>query len=35
LFFCAHHAHQYEDRLRNVAIAIHDETCLLSASGAA
>ena len=30
LLFCAHHAHQYEAKLRDMAIAIHDETCLLS-----
>ena len=30
LLFCAHHAHQYEDKLRAIAIAIHDETALLS-----
>jgi len=26
LLFCAHHAHQYEDKLREVAIVIHDES---------
>ncbi|MGH3456669.1 DUF7455 domain-containing protein [Aeromicrobium sp.] len=26
LLFCAHHARQHEDKLREVAIAIHDET---------
>jgi hypothetical protein len=26
LLFCGHHARQYEDRLREVAILIHDET---------
>jgi hypothetical protein len=30
LLFCAHHAHQYEDKLREIAIAIHDETSLLA-----
>jgi Zn ribbon nucleic-acid-binding protein len=32
LLFCAHHAHQYESKLRDVAIAIHDETGLLTGS---
>jgi len=26
LVFCGHHARQYEDKLREVAILIHDET---------
>ena len=26
LLFCAHHARQHEDKLREVAIAIHDES---------
>ena len=26
LLFCAHHARQHEDKLREVAINIHDET---------
>jgi hypothetical protein len=26
LLFCAHHARQHEDKLRQVAITIHDET---------
>lgn len=26
LLFCAHHARQHEDKLREVAIMIHDET---------
>jgi hypothetical protein len=26
LLFCAHHARQHEDKLREVAISIHDET---------
>jgi hypothetical protein len=30
LLFCAHHAHQYEDKLRDIAIAIHDESNLLT-----
>ena len=30
LLFCAHHARQHEGKLRDIAIAIHDETALLS-----
>jgi len=26
LLFCAHHARQYEDKLREVALVIYDET---------
>lgn len=26
LLFCAHHAKQHEDKLREIAITIHDET---------
>jgi hypothetical protein len=26
LLFCAHHAREHEDKLREVAITIHDET---------
>ncbi|GAA2068479.1 hypothetical protein GCM10009821_00310 [Aeromicrobium halocynthiae] len=26
LLFCAHHAREHEDKLRAVAVAIHDET---------
>jgi len=26
LLFCGHHARQYEDKLREVAVLIHDET---------
>jgi hypothetical protein len=26
LLFCAHHARQHEDKLREVAVVIHDET---------
>lgn len=26
LLFCAHHARQHEDKLREIAISIHDET---------
>jgi ribosomal protein L37E len=26
LLFCGHHARQYEDKLREVAVAIHDES---------
>ena len=29
LLFCAHHAREYEDKLREVAILIHDETSRL------
>lgn len=29
LLFCGHHARQHEDKLREVAIRIHDETRLL------
>ena len=31
LLFCAHHAHQYEGKLREVATRIHDESDRLSA----
>lgn len=31
LLFCAHHARQHEDKLREVAISIHDETDRLEA----
>ena len=30
LLFCAHHGRQYEDKLREVAIVIHDESNRLS-----
>lgn len=30
LLFCAHHARQHEDKLREVAITIHDETSRLA-----
>lgn len=30
LLFCAHHAHAHEDKLRQVALNIHDETDKLS-----
>ena len=30
LLFCAHHARQYQDKLTEVAIAIHDETSRLA-----
>lgn len=26
LMFCAHHAREHEDKLREVAVSIHDET---------
>jgi hypothetical protein len=26
LLFCAHHAREHEDKLREVAVSIHDET---------
>jgi hypothetical protein len=29
LLFCGHHARQHEDKLREVALRIHDETRLL------
>jgi hypothetical protein len=32
LLFCAHHARQHEDKLREVAITIHDETNRLATS---
>jgi hypothetical protein len=31
LFFCAHHWHENEDRLREVSAAIHDESDRLAA----
>ncbi|RQN08514.1 hypothetical protein EHW97_06405 [Aeromicrobium camelliae] len=31
LLFCAHHARQHEDKLREVAINIHDESGRLNA----
>ena len=30
LLFCAHHARQYQDKLRGIAIVIHDETSRLA-----
>jgi ribosomal protein L37E len=30
LLFCAHHARQYQDKLTEVAIVIHDETSRLA-----
>jgi hypothetical protein len=33
LLFCAHHARQHEDKLREVAITIHDETNRLADAG--
>jgi hypothetical protein len=35
LLFCAHHARQHEDKLREVAITIHDETGRLAETPAA
>ena len=35
LLFCAHHAREHGDRLREVAVSIHDETDRLSGSPAA
>ena len=35
LLFCAHHARQHEDKLRQVAITIHDESGRLSETPAA
>ncbi len=32
LLFCAHHARQYQEKLREVAIVIHDETSRLAAA---
>ncbi|HJR88767.1 MAG TPA: hypothetical protein VJ782_01240 [Aeromicrobium sp.] len=34
LLFCAHHARQHEDKLREIAITIHDETDQLERSDA-
>jgi hypothetical protein len=34
LFFCAHHAREHEPRLREVAVAIYDETRRLDATPA-
>jgi hypothetical protein len=30
LMFCAHHAHEYESALKQIAVDIHDETARLS-----
>ena len=35
LLFCAHHAREYEDKLREVAIVIHDESSRLAETRAA
>jgi len=35
LMFCAHHARQHEDKLREVAALIHDETERLVAAASA
>jgi len=32
LLFCAHHARQHEDKLREIAITIHDETNRLASA---
>lgn len=34
LLFCAHHARAYEDKLRDVAASIHDESGQLAATPA-
>ena len=34
LLFCAHHARAHEDKLRDVAVSIHDETGRLAATPA-
>ena len=34
LLFCAHHSKQHEDKLRQVALEIHDETSRLVSSEA-
>lgn len=34
LLFCAHHARLHEDKLRNVAVNIHDESSRLDATPA-
>ena len=35
LLFCAHHAREHEDKLRQVAVTIHDETQRLASTPAA
>ncbi len=30
LLFCAHHAREHEDKLREIAVSIHDETVRLA-----
>lgn len=35
LLFCAHHAREHEDKLREVAVAVHDETHKLAPTPAA
>lgn len=32
LLFCAHHARQHEDKLREIAVTIHDESGRLAAT---
>ncbi len=34
LLFCAHHAREHEDKLREVAVTIHDETGRLASAPA-
>lgn len=33
LLFCAHHAREHEDKLRDVAVSIHDESDRLADTG--
>lgn len=35
LLFCGHHAKQYEDKLLEIAVAIYDETSLLTSHATA
>ncbi|MET7281049.1 hypothetical protein ABZS29_22625 [Kribbella sp. NPDC005582] len=35
LLFCAHHGREHSDKLRNIAVTIHDETGRLEATPAA
>jgi hypothetical protein len=35
LLFCAHHGREHSDKLRNIAVTIHDETGRLEAAPAA
>jgi hypothetical protein len=34
LLFCAHHAREHADRLREIAVSVHDETDKLSTTPA-